>query len=193
MRYRIAVSFLLLAILFAAVALVSGRSDSAQAQPQVAAAKPHPTCDSRAVKLHNHRAHVLFKKAYADSYNLPDTDKIHKAQKHKLCVRISNVRDNLSDYRSERKQAWYEAVNPFVGGGQRWALPYPLVVCESGAGSGSSNLYGLLAGWNEWNYDLPGAPSSAGAAPKIYQDIAAHRGRDLYGGYWECNDDGSVG
>lgn len=149
------------------------------------------------MKAHVKRSHVLFRKAYADHFSLPDsrydpgsrtvseTDYIAKAQRHKLCVRIRNVKDGLAEYRAERKQRWYENVNPYVGGGQRWAMPYATVVCESGAGSGSSNYYGLLQGWDEWNAGL--APvADAGSAPKLHQDIAAHRGLVLHGGWWEC-------
>lgn len=147
--------------------------------------------------LHVHQAHKLLKKAYADSFNLPDIVKdkqgnyvdagwVEKAQKHKLCVRIANVRDGVAEFRADQKQGWYERVNPFVGGGQRWALPYAAVICESGAGSGSSNYYGLLQGWGEWNYGLGPVPADAGSAPKLLQDIAAHRGREIYHGMWEC-------
>lgn len=67
-------------------------------------------------------------------------------------------------------------------GGNRWALSYATVVCESGAGSGSWNLYGMLQGWA---YRPPFAPGSVYSATFWEQSVAAYNLR-IRGGWWEC-------
>lgn len=165
----------------AAVLLISGPATSA-ARPEPNA---HMTCDGKPVTWHVHRAHALLKRTYRSDFDLPDTSFVPAAQKHKLCVRIGNVRDQIEQYRADRKWDWYTRVNPYTGGGQRWALPYYIVYCESGGGI-YPNLYGLLEGWNEWNWGLV-QTASAAQAPKLHQDMAAHRGYVMHGGGpWAC-------
>lgn len=82
----------------------------------------------------------------------------------------------------------YKNVLAYAGGrnpigGNRWALPYYVVVCESGAGSGSWNLYGMLQGWA---YRPPFAPSSVYSATFWEQSLAAYNLRQHGFGGWEC-------
>lgn len=90
---------------------------------------------------------------------------------------------------AKREHSRFErAVLAFPGGsnpigGNRWGLPYHIVVCESGAGSGSWNLYGMLQGWA---YAPPFAPGSVYDATFWEQSIAAYNLRQLGYGGWSC-------
>lgn len=71
-------------------------------------------------------------------------------------------------------------------GGHKWPLPYCIVVGESGAGSGSSNLYGMLDGWA---YRPSWAPASVYDASFWAQSVAAYNLRQYgFGGWstWPC-------
>jgi hypothetical protein len=94
-------------------------------------------------------------------------------------------------YAHRRAQLWRVRVTPFPGGGQFWAVPYYIVVCESGArGYVASGYYGILftaevPTWQTWGE--PWFAPTPGEASKKEQDIVAHR---LYVAYglepWEC-------
>jgi Transglycosylase-like domain len=82
-------------------------------------------------------------------------------------------------------------VTPFRGGSLWWAIPFSIVVCESGArGYVPSGYYGILftaatPTWQTWGE--PHFAPTPGQASKREQDIVAHR---LYVAYglqpWEC-------
>jgi hypothetical protein len=94
-------------------------------------------------------------------------------------------------YKHRRGELWRSRVTPFEGGGQHWAIPYAIVVCESGVrGYVPSGYYGILFSGSvpTWqSFSDPGFAPSPGQASKREQDIVAHR---LYVAYglqpWEC-------
>lgn len=147
---------------------------------------PSPTtCDGHAVKAHVQRAHELLRKAYADSLDMPVKALVEKAQAHKLCVHIANVRDGLADYRAEQKQGWLNRMKPFVGpDGRHWSIPWANVQCESNGNYtvGYAGAYGMTSpAWNEWGGPALSGSATAGGAAPIYQDITAARGWAKYG------------
>lgn len=93
---------------------------------------------------------------------------------------------------------WRERVVPFHGGGRRWAIPYGVVVCESGArvndSAAPNGAYSMLTGplqgvptWETWRPDWADGYAAPWEAPKRAQDIAAHRLFVAYGlSPWEC-------
>jgi hypothetical protein len=92
-------------------------------------------------------------------------------------------------FKYRQVELWRIRVTPFPGGGRWWALPYLLVVCESGASySQTYGAYSILdPAWHEWG----GQTAHAGEASKREQDRVAHVGWQLYGeGAWECGSDG---
>lgn len=124
----------------------------------------HPaTCDGRPVTDHIHRAHVLFKDAYAlKRWNSgPKRSAIKAAQDHKACIRIERTRKQLSEYRHRRaeglrayadQQRAVAAVTPYDCGSHGFfAIPCYIVACESGyswsavnPSSGAFSPYQLL-------------------------------------------------
>lgn len=178
--------------------LVAALVAAAGASSHSGFAKPHPaTCDGKSVKSHVHRARALFEKAYDPAEAKPDREVIEKAQRHRRCVDLDNVREGLSEFRdevkTEHKLLHLQYVStPYPGpGGSRWALPYSIVVCESGADYhvGFAGAYGLLvATWQQWGGPaISGGVSEAGSAAPIYQDIIAHRvWTDVGPSGWEC-------
>jgi hypothetical protein len=108
-----------------------------------------------------------------------------KAMKHRWRV------DQRAFYQHRSAMLWRVRVTPFYGGGRWWAVPYYIVVCESGArGYVPSGYYGILftaevPTWQTWGE--PGFAPSPGQASKPEQDIVAHRLWVAYGGEpWEC-------
>lgn len=82
-------------------------------------------------------------------------------------------------------------MTPFCGNGTCYALPIPLVICESGGNySFPYGAYSILdPAWHEWG----GRTAHAGEASKREQDRVAHVGWKMYGdGAWECKSDGST-
>lgn len=99
------------------------------------------------------------------------------------------VRDRRRFYAHRRAELWRERVTPFYGGGHWWALPYPMVVCESSAiYTQPYGAYSILdPAWREWG----GRTAHAGEASPREQDLVAHHGWLIYGeGAWECKGDG---
>lgn len=96
-------------------------------------------------------------------------------------------------YKHRRAELWRSRVTPFHGGGRRWAIPFPIVRCESGVRAYvPSGYYGILFSGSvpTWqSFSDPGFAPSPGQASKREQDIVAHR---LYMAYglqpWECAD-----
>ena len=83
-------------------------------------------------------------------------------------------------------------VTPFCSNGTCYALPVPLVICESGGNySFTYGAYSILdAAWRAWG----GKTAHAGEASKREQDLIAHYGYSRYGeSPWECKGDGSTG
>jgi hypothetical protein len=81
------------------------------------------------------------------------------------------------------------AITPFYGGGHWWALPYALVICESGGiYTQTYGAYSILdPAWYSWG----GRTAHAGEASPTEQDRVAHYGYSRYGeGPWECKADG---
>ena len=130
----------------------------------------------------------------------PKAKTIAAAHRKFLCSRGSGIRGLLRKHWAESKAAFYEhrrrqlwrvRVTPFSGGGHWWALPYGIVVCESGGNYGFTyGAYSILdPAWREWG----GQTAHAGEASKREQDRVAAVGWDLYGeGAWECKSDGST-
>ncbi len=92
-------------------------------------------------------------------------------------------------YKHRRVQLWRIRVTPYLGGGGWWALPYSIVVCESGGNYHFTyGAYSILdPAWHAWG----GKTTHAGEASKREQDRVAHYGWSHYGeGPWECKSDG---
>ena len=90
-------------------------------------------------------------------------------------------------YEHRREELWRARVTPFYGGGQWWAIPFYVVVCESSVrGYITSGYYGILL--STWAYWAPsGFASTPGEAAKWEEDVVAHELWVAYGGEpWEC-------
>jgi hypothetical protein len=90
-------------------------------------------------------------------------------------------------FKYRQDMLWRERVTPYEGGGQFWATPYPIVVCESGVrGYVTSGYYGILIStWQAFG-GTAYAPTP-GEASKRAQDLIAHKLISLYGLQpWEC-------
>jgi hypothetical protein len=110
---------------------------------------------------------------------------------HRAQLRRIWRRQQAGFFEHRRDELWRVRVTPFYGGGRWWALPYLLVVCESGADySQTYGAYSILdPAWREWG----GQTAHAGEASKREQDRVAHVGWGLYGeSAWECKSDGST-
>lgn len=125
----------------------------------------HPaTCDSLPVTFHVHRAHVLYRSAYAlERWDRgPKRADVRKAQRHRRCIRVAVTRRQLSDFRTKRRRLFeqYRAsqqaiaeLTPYPGpNGTHWAIPWYVVDCEShgdwgavNASSGARGPYQMLA------------------------------------------------
>lgn len=93
-------------------------------------------------------------------------------------------------YKKHReKMIWITEVTPFYGGGEWWAIPYSMVLCESSGVNFTYGYYSMLdPAWHEWSGGLGG---HAGEYSKHLQDKAASVGWDIYReGAWECKSDG---
>jgi hypothetical protein len=97
-------------------------------------------------------------------------------------------------YLKHKKQmTWWHKITPFKGGGRRWAIPYYIVVCESGArlfsSAAPSGAYGLIeATWQQFRSKKASKYSMPYLAPKIEQDRVAHILWTRYGGSpWTCS------
>jgi hypothetical protein len=89
-----------------------------------------------------------------------------------------------------RAELWRRRVTPFCSSGTCYALPVPLVICESGGNYGFTyGAYSILdPAWSAWG----GETAHAGEASKREQDFVAHRGYSRYGeSPWECKGDGA--
>jgi hypothetical protein len=130
----------------------------------------------------------------------PKAKTIAAARQFIYCSRGSGKRGELKQrwevlrgtfYAHRSAMLWRERVAPFPGGGRWWALPYGIVICESGGNYGFPyGAYSILdPAWREWG----GKTAHAGEASKREQDRVAHVGWGLYGeGAWECKGDGST-
>lgn len=157
----------------------------------------HPaTTDGKPVSFHVHRARALFDSAYVAEKSAPVRSTLEAAQAHRRAIRIQHVRRKLGEFRQkvrrdwEIQRLWLEST-PYSGpNGTRWALPYTIVVCESGADYhvGFAGAYGLLREtWIYWGGGLLAGTATAGAAEPIYQDIIAHKVWTEVGpSGWEC-------
>jgi len=157
------------------------------------------TCDEQNIRYHIDRADELLKHGYShrrweDATPLKKLER-EAIQQHKFCLKrkadrkvIAERRGELADKFAEYRM-WRASV-PYTGGGQRWALPYYIVVCESGADYhvGFAGAYGLLtATWAQWGGPALAGTSTAGAAAPKHQDIIAHRvWTDVGPSGWEC-------
>jgi transglycosylase-like protein len=99
--------------------------------------------------------------------------------------------DERAFFEHRRAELWRQRVTPFRGGGRSWAIPYAIVVCESGVRrTVPSGYYGILFSasvptWQTWGD--PGFAPSPGEASKREQDIVAHRLYQALGLQpWEC-------
>lgn len=131
-----------------------------------------------------------------------------KAQRHRLrCAAGPGHRKAMKTrWRADQKQfyehrsrmLWRTRVTPYPGGGHWWAIPYYIVVCESGGRyndpSAPNGAYSLLAGplqgvptWETWRPSWASGYELPYQAPPKAQDLAAHK---LYRAYglepWEC-------
>jgi hypothetical protein len=130
----------------------------------------------------------------------PKAKAIAAAHEKIACAQGTGKRGAFKQRWRDLKQAFYEhrsamlwrlRVTPFYGGGRWWAVPYYIVVCESGVrGYVPSGYYGILftaevPTWQTWGE--PGFAPLPGRASKREQDIVAHRLWVAYGGEpWEC-------
>lgn len=95
-------------------------------------------------------------------------------------------------YRHSKKMEYWHKITPYKGGGKRWAIPYYIVVCESGARLNSaaapSGAYGLLRStWHQFRSKRARKYHMPYVAPKIEQDKVAHILWKRYGGSpWTC-------
>jgi hypothetical protein len=99
--------------------------------------------------------------------------------------------DQAAYYEHRADMLYRQRVTPFYGGGNWWAIPYAMVICESGGNYGFTyGAYSILdPAWQEWG----GQTAHAGEASAAEQDRVAAVGWDLYGeGAWECKSDGST-
>lgn len=125
---------------------------SASAHPDRDPGKGHPaTTDGKPVTLHIHRAHVLYRSAYAlERWDQgPKRSDIRKAQAHKRAIEIKSVRAQLGDFRDKRRRLFDQhrasqletaKLTPYAGpNGTRWAIPWYVVDCESGGDWGAYN------------------------------------------------------
>lgn len=123
--------------------------------------------------------HYIPKRAKLRNRNIQGCARDRKTEKAMERNWRKAKREHRALYR--RVLAYRGGRNPI--GGNRWGLPYYIVVCESGAGSGSWNLYGMLQGWA---YRPPFAPASVYDATFWEQSIAAYNLRQHGFGGWEC-------
>jgi hypothetical protein len=110
---------------------------------------------------------------------------------HRKAMRHRWRQDKAAFYAHRRHMLYRQHVTPFYGGGNWWAIPYGMVVCESGGNySFTYGAYSILdPAWHEWG----GRTAHAGEASPAEQDRVAAVGWDLYGeGAWECKADGST-
>lgn len=141
------------------VALVFAAPSPAQPHSGPPKKPAHPaTCDGRPVTDHIHRAHVLFKDAYALERweSGPKRSEIKAAQDHKACIRIERTRKQLSEYRQRRakgldayaaQQRQVASLTPYPGpNGTHWAIPWYVVDCESGGDWGAYNASSSATG-----------------------------------------------
>ena len=108
---------------------------------------------------------------------------------HRIAMQQTWRRDQEAFYAHRRAELWRIRVTPFWGGGNWWALPYPMVICESSANyTQPYGAYSILdPAWQEWG----GRTAHAGEASEREQDLVAHRGWRIYGeSAWECKGDG---
>lgn len=118
------------------------------------------TCDNKPLAFHRHRARRILKREYRTTYysthETPSRRKIEGYQKHKRCIRHPGIRRDLGKQRKElaRFQRRRIRATPYPGNGVYWAIPYYVVVCESGAdyypvgAYPEGGAYGLLASWH---------------------------------------------
>lgn len=74
-------------------------------------------------------------------------------------------RDRAAFYAHRKAMLWLEEFKPFIyPSGKRWAVPYPIAICESGENYfvGPSGAYGLIPPFPQW-------------LPPKRQDEIAHR------------------
>ena len=78
------------------------------------------------------------------------------------------------------------ALTPYHGGGQRWAIPYRIVACESGGSWGAYNPSGALGPYQLLNKGAP-FPVRSAAARFTHHRIAANLWRGGAGAsHWVC-------
>lgn len=102
-------------------------------------------------------------------------------------LRATWRQDQRAFFEHRRAELWRSRVTPYRGGGRAWAVPFPIVVCESGVrGYVTSGYYGILIStWAAFG-GVAYAPTP-GEAPKRAQDLIAHKLIRLYGLQpWEC-------
>lgn len=66
---------------------------------------------------------------------------------HRLAMRKTWRRDKAAFYVERRRMLWLEEFKPFIyPSGRRWAVPYPIALCESGENYfvGPYGAYGLI-------------------------------------------------
>lgn len=126
------------------------------------------------------------------------------AQRRKLaCAPPAHRKAMKRTWRADRKafsrhrnaQLFRVRVTPFYGGGNWWAIPYTMVICESSARYYITHgAYSMTTpAWNLYNGPARTGAALAGEASERWQDVIAHEHWARYGeGGWECKQDGSV-
>lgn len=117
---------------------------------------------------------------------------------HRRAMRRFWERERAGYYVRRKATLWRERVTPYSGGGRWWAIPYYIVVCESGARvndpAAPNGAYSLLTGplqgvptWESWRPDWADGYAAPYQAPKRAQDIAAHDLWEAHGTEpWDC-------
>jgi hypothetical protein len=111
-------------------------------------------------------------------------------------------RDEAAERRAELRRARRERITPYYGctasGCGRYAIPSYIVDCESGGRfndpSAPNGAYALLSlathgvpTWDDWRPGWASGYAMPYQAPRLAQDIAAHRLWMAYGSEpWEC-------
>ena len=124
----------------------------------VAKAETTPlSCDGKTLEFHRHRANSILRHEYRITYYSTHRDaELRDYREHKLCIRHEKTKRKLSHRRRELAQfhrARIEAT-PYPGNGVYWAIPYYVVLCESGADYtwpiglySEGGAYGLRDSW----------------------------------------------
>lgn len=149
----------------------------------------HPaTCDGKSVTFHVHRAHVLYRSAYAlERWDQgPKRSDVRKAQRHRRCIEVATTRRQLSDFRTKHRRlldqyrASQEALADITPPGPEYLAG--LRACESGGDYSTNTGNGF---YGAYQFDLQtwasvggsGLPSSASPAEQDFRAALLWRQR----------------